>query len=214
MSKVIPEVRLADLEKALAPIIQNCLDNLVYPAKGIVCKAGTNPDVEYYLDYKKYKYDQTLSALVEIPQWTMTPATNLYVHRSTYTEFVAILENLASGKKFPLIFINAPKMKFTAIDDDGMNHITLGQVIIATYSPNPNATADVRLVQTITPILRPTYDMFMHFLDRAGYLEARGQVREHLFYGKEGENGYTGQIFASYVDAIEINDLKIKLKTC
>lgn len=82
----------------------------------------------------------------------------------------------------------------------------------------PTFTAADRYTYSFDPVLYPLYELFMERLAESS--EIAEVYPEHtkidrLYWGKTGLYGNTGNIFNDYIDAIEIDNLKIKtLKSC
>lgn len=118
-----------------------------------------------------------------------------------------------TAKMYPFIFINSTKV----IESGGIdNTITLGEVVISTLS-NTVWTAEQRKLKNFDAWLTPLYDYLVEAMQLSKYfsLVSEGTKVDHLFYGKQGLYGGEGNIFHDRVDAIEINNIKLRLyKTC
>lgn len=208
-------IALDSITHQLKPAIDRCIDKVLLPIKVIECydtlPAEGNTDVEYSIGDAIYSFDGTDFVLEK--SFTSSHPTNIFFHRSTYKEFVDIMVQYKDQKdRFPLIFLNSPTIDIKIKGELG--YATLGQIIIATSSL-PNLTSDIREIQSFMTILRPLCNMFLDSLRTLGMIneETEINIKEHFFYGSSDKDGVSGNLFSNYVDAIEIKNLKIKLKT-
>ena len=190
-------------------------ENLI-PTKPIMCYDSvsdipTDVDTyEYLVGYDKYQvFDD---ATRKINDWSKAKPTDILLVRSTYKEAEKTLIQFAEKKieKYPLIFVDSPSIKFTRNNEEYFAEI--GTVIIAVRNPDAISKEDVREVQTFEPLLRPILNSFIDNIDKLGLLKDKNyRVIEHLFFGSKTETGYNGNLFGDFVDAIEINNLKIRV---
>lgn len=78
-------------------------------------------------------------------------------------------------------------------------------------------TADERYINTFIPILYPLEDRFFEALENAPYIHSIGDYTRHdrLFWGRtENAEGTATNIFNDFIDAIEIENLKITTANC
>lgn len=121
--------------------------------------------------------------------------------------------------KFPLIAL------FTDIDVQYNRYqdydgVTLSMVIA--HRTSKDYSTEEREVKVFDPFLRPLFNRFFNELysssifvidDEDKDIKVRGI--ERFYWGKTGLYGNTGGIFQEYVDAIEINNLDLKIhKIC
>jgi hypothetical protein len=208
-------MKLESLTEQLKPVIDRCIDKVLFPTMPIQCFDTTpstgNALYEYLIGGKSYSYSD-VDGFVETRSFTMSNPDTVMFHRSTYNEFIALLEQINTQKdKFPLIFLNSPTIEFSFKGEQG--YATIGQIVIATSSLH-NLTSDIREIQSFKFILRPLYNLFIESLFAYGFLtqDVEIKAKEHFFYGKDDKSGTSGHLFCDYVDAIEIKNLKIKLK--
>jgi hypothetical protein len=208
-------IQLDSITKQLSPVIDRTKGRVLFPTKAIECydslPSTGDVNVEYLIGDEIYSYDGADFVLQN--SFTSSNPTNLFFHRSTYREFVDIMVQFKDQKdRFPLIFLNSPTIDIKIVGDLG--YATLGQIIIATSSL-PNLTSDIREVQSFRTILRPLSNMFLDSLRVLGMIDEKTEIniKEHFFYGNLDDDGVSGNLFSDYVDAIEIKNLKIKLKT-
>jgi hypothetical protein len=111
--------------------------------------------------------------------------------------------------KYPFLYVNPMTVK----DGGGIDHIvTIGEMVLATLS-NVGWTAEQRKLKNFTAWLDPLYEYLIRAmkLSKDFSLVSEGQRTDHLFYGKQGLYGGEGNIFTDHIDAIEINNLQIRL---
>lgn len=88
-------------------------------------------------------------------------------------------------------------------------------MVIATYT-DPNYKADTRRVRNFVPILQPIYEQLLESIAASSELTAypaRAIIHtktDRYYWGKTGLNGNTGNQYNDCIDAIEINNLRIK----
>ena len=103
--------------------------------------------------------------------------------------------------------------KFTDAND---REVELNVVILTDTKREYEASQ--RYTYTFKPVLYPLYDLFLTALTESSYIS--GQYFDHtrydrLYWGKSGLYGNTGNIFNDFIDAIELENLKVKiLKSC
>ena len=96
------------------------------------------------------------------------------------------------------------------------------QLVIITDTSKHYTTAE-RYTNTFDPILTPLYELFLKQLAKSDYVDSDSDsvlYFEHTrwdrpYWGKDGIYGAVADIFNDFIDAIEIENLKLKiLKTC
>lgn len=182
----------------------------------------TAGDVVYYGYISVISVQSFEAVFASLPAGTMiiTGATLVInFHHGHPLEIVNLLKqatHLESVKfeQFPAVclFQDFPE-KFV---DAGEREAELNLVIVIdtvrTYE------ASQRYTYTFKPILYPLYDLFMSALAESGSIS--GTYFDHtktdrLYWGKSGLYGNTGNLFNDFIDAIEIEKLRLKiLKTC
>ena len=99
--------------------------------------------------------------------------------------------------------------------------LTLQLVIITDTSKH--YTVAERYINSFDPILTPLYELFLKQLAKSNYVDSDSDsvlYFEHIrwnrpCWGKDGIYGAVADIFNDFIDAIEIENLKLKiLKTC
>lgn len=133
-------------------------------------------------------------------------------------EVVAHLEALTvakvgKDKKFPLIAL------FTDFDQDmslpGILCETSLHLIIATVTDS-KLNAEDRLIKNFKPILQPIYDEFIKEVKRCGYFEPMYEIphtkTDRYYWGKNGLFGQNEVKFSDFIDCIELQNFKLKVK--
>lgn len=128
------------------------------------------------------------------------------------------LTRTAAGQaeKYPFIALMQPFDERHSGKDDEEMEVTL-EVIIATLT-TPKLSTDERYVGNYKPILYPIYNEFIEQLYRNGNFSLAGNdYVEHTktdqpYWGHEGLFGNEGNLFQDFIDAIEIKNLKLKIK--
>jgi hypothetical protein len=112
-----------------------------------------------------------------------------------------------SGLPFILLLLDI-KESFTPNNIDVSVNFVIGTVT------NQPFTTDERYATNFTPILYPIFEQLITKLQNGSntihstsYLEF--EKYDRVLWGKEGLYGVTGNIFEDYIDAIEINNLKL-----
>jgi hypothetical protein len=98
--------------------------------------------------------------------------------------------------------------------------VSLNLVIVTDTAPEYSAPQ--RYTYSFDPILIPLYDLFikqLSFSDNIQPTEGNNYFKhskwDRLYWGKDGLYGNTANIFNDFIDAIEINNLEIKIiETC
>jgi hypothetical protein len=136
---------------------------------------------------------------------------------STAQEWINELTQLSSksdiSKMYPFLFINSVKVTESGETD---RMVTIGELVLATLS-NTVWTAEQRKLKNFDLWLSPLYDHLIEAMQLSRYfsLVSIGTRTDHLFYGKQGLYGGEGNVFHDRIDAIEINNIKLRLyKTC
>ena len=117
-------------------------------------------------------------------------------------------------KRYPFVYANS--MTVTQVENTNLQTVSIGEIVLAVNS-NQRWTSLERDTYSFKPILNNLYTLFYEALDssRECVVVERGTRKDHYFYGKSGLYGGTGNKFSDFVDAIEINNLKLRIiKTC
>lgn len=118
-------------------------------------------------------------------------------------------------EKFPLIalYTDIPVDKQGAGDYD----VAVLRIIIAN-STERNLTSPERENINFLPILYPIYQLFLHELNLSNVFsmvddtqDLQHRVTERYYWGKQGLYGNVGNVFNDFVDAIEIENLRLKI---
>jgi len=126
------------------------------------------------------------------------------------------INRVTIDRKYPLIAL------FTDFDQE-KNNETAGyycnanfHLIIANITTNKENNAEERLTQNFRPILEPIYLEFMKQIKLSGFFICGYEIphtkTDRYYWGKNGLFGQEGNIFSDYIDAIEITNLKLKVK--
>lgn len=90
------------------------------------------------------------------------------------------------------------------------------QIVIA-YCTSPSMKAAERDTEVFTPILRPIYEEFITQIYKSTFfvVYSRKQIQhkkiDRYYWGKTGLYGNAGNTFNDYIDAIEIQNLTLKV---
>ena len=96
--------------------------------------------------------------------------------------------------------------------DSKQREVTLHIGIIT--STKPEYTEAERYDHSFDPVLFPIYENLIDAINCSGYLQIIDEYYdyyERVYYGKSGLYGNTGNIFNDFIDAIEIQNLKVKI---
>jgi hypothetical protein len=79
--------------------------------------------------------------------------------------------------------------------------------------------APERYLNTFNPVLYPLWDLLIKNIKRSKYIDNKMELTydktDRLFWGKQGLYGTEANIFNDFIDAIEIENLKLEIKeTC
>lgn len=115
-------------------------------------------------------------------------------------------------KKYPLI---ALKMDIEESFDEGLVDYNLNIAIFCYTDKNWNA--EERIENVFKPVLAPLYDEFIKQLNYSGLFQWEGDSRVpphkrilRPYWGNSQKNGNTEHMFSDPLDAIEIQNLKLK----
>lgn len=118
--------------------------------------------------------------------------------------------------KYPLIALFHPFEEKKGTADRVQSEVSLN-IIIATLT-KPDLVAERRLQCNYIPILYPIYDLFITSVQKCGYFFLNpNEIPSHtktdqMYWGKSGLYGSEGNIFGDHIDAIEIQNLELKIK--
>jgi hypothetical protein len=141
----------------------------------------------------------------------------LYGHPQEIVDILGEMDgdSVLKYEKFPLVILVQDfeeEMGFEGYDSE-----TSLNIIIATETDANLRSADRRAV-TFTPILYPIYNLLIEKLKESTELDANKPVHtkiERPYYGRSGLYGNEGNIFNDFIDAIELQNLELKiLKIC
>lgn len=115
-------------------------------------------------------------------------------------------------KRFPLIALLEDKSELPPPSASGYTKCRLNMVIA--FASQPNWVSAQRELFTFDPILRPIYAAFKEALQEDGYFaiyseaDMPHQAYDRKYWGTESE---TKNRFNNYIDAIEIQNLEVKI---
>lgn len=150
---------------------------------------------------------------------TLQPVINfLYGHGTEIiNDLNDMLKNATYAKqRFPVVCLFLDNKE--RIENDGFQStVTLRRLVIATDTDRNYSSAQ-RKAANFDVILNPLYELFISRLYWSTGVQSdypKHERWERYFWGKEGLYGNTASIFNENIDAIEINNLELKiLKTC
>jgi hypothetical protein len=118
-------------------------------------------------------------------------------------------------KKFPLIALFTDVTVRVNAQTVGIYGEVELQLIIATQTL-PEYTSVQRLETSFKPTLYPIRDSFLDNLLKHRQFTFDGNVEydsiDRFYWGRQGLYGNTGNIFNDYIDAIEIQNLRVRVK--
>ena len=139
----------------------------------------------------------------------------MHGHPLEITSSLTDLTNSAtlSEKKYPLIalFQDFPETKGGDFTNIELN------LIIAINTDNTLKAGD-RYVSSFKPYLYPIYDALLEAIARSGFFNETNVSEishiklDRLYWGRNGLYGNSANIFNDYIDCIEIQKLKLKVK--
>jgi len=117
-------------------------------------------------------------------------------------------------KKYPLIwFLIKDSIKQEVSLKNANKRMVEGVTIIFCMETSADYLAADRYTNTFIPVLRPLYDLFVHYLQRSNQVASKNGFQhtyyENLFWGRNGLYGHTGNIFNDKLDAIILDDLDL-----
>ena len=185
---------------------------------------GTNPAVTAYVTITAIGDNAlVVSSTIDLGstknKGTIQPVINYHFgHGAEIVNTFSEITKNASYKKeqFPAICL-IQDFPEAVKKSDGYECEASLNIVILTDSKQKYKAAD-RYANTFKPILYPLYDLFIDRLRNS--TEIAPDYPEHtktdrLFWGKSGLYGNSGNIFNDYIDAIELENLKVKIfKTC
>lgn len=118
---------------------------------------------------------------------------------------------VTAEKKYPVICMLSP---FDEDRTDRETTVSLEFIILVnTRKDYDNGQREAQSFQTV---LRPVYEAFMESLGHSRHVRFVPHIphvyRENYRYGRLGVIGDAGRVFSDYVDAIELRNVKLKLK--
>lgn len=149
-------------------------------------------------------------------QETTSGVMRLYFMHGHPLEIVNTLADKANassykGKRFPLIALYQDIEE--NVRNEGYERIAPVTVIIANQT-DPNYTAATRQDQNFDPILYKLEAGFKYCLKKSEYiggLKPDYNRIDRVFWGRNGIYGNEGNMFQDYIDAIELNNLELKI---
>lgn len=169
----------------------------------------SNQIVEMFADIVSRVESKVLPALQAIDANIET----IHYEHGHYSEIDTTLRQFdKSGsfynKKYPLIAL-FEDIKESVSDDTSIANLTL----IICYSSKTEYKSEDRYQSVINPILEPIYNELVSQIKSFPYF--RGYQFPHNkiirpYWGVEGKYGNRANVFSDYLDAIELNGLKIK----
>jgi len=117
-------------------------------------------------------------------------------------------------QKYPLIIL-VQDFKET-VKNDYLVEVDVTIIIVA--ESRPDFTASERMTATFKPVLYPLYSLLIEEFEKSKdfhQYEFDHDKTDRMYWGKTGIYGNTGNIANDFLDAIEIENLKLTLKkTC
>lgn len=145
----------------------------------------------------------------------------IYGHQTEITEQLRVMSKDPEQrkKKFPL-FVLYTDISVNHNRYDGYDGVVL-QMAVA-HSTERKFTTPERKVKTFDPFLRPLLNYFFQALFQSSVFaivdedkDVRVNIIERYFWGKNGLYGNVGNVFEEYIDAIELQNLDLKIhKLC
>lgn len=115
-----------------------------------------------------------------------------------------------ANDRFPFVYVNS--MTVGQPQDSQNPIVDIGEIVIAINSL-PSWKSAERDLYSFKPILNNLCTLFYEALG-ASYdfsLVSRGTRKDHYFYGKNGLYGGTENKFSDFTDAIELNNIKLRI---
>lgn len=172
---------------------------------------------QYIVDIFKDIADATSDALEAQVVTGTYPINYIYGHP---LEVIETLKDMTSDMsysavKYPLIalFTDFPERK----GEEGIESEVTLNIIIATRTNN-NLTAPDRYANTFKPVLYPIYKEFLYKIFKSQKFTVNSETTiphtktDRLYWGRTGLYGNTGNLFNDFIDAIEIENMTLKLK--
>jgi len=182
---------------------------LVYETEEVTSEILTIEGVEITVKPSKELRSEPIGAYIDIP-----------FHHGHPTEVVNHLSNLNKSaamrlEKFPCIclFHDFPQ----DIGNDGYQASVSLNIVIANAT-DPRYTAEERITNSFKAVLYPMLIQFIKCVKNSIKIDASDldyRQWDRLLWGKTGLYGNTANIFNDFIDAIELENFKIKiLKYC
>lgn len=159
-------------------------------------------------------------AQVLIPATTVSNIVQINYQFGHLKEIIATMKEWEASpadqvKKYPLV---ALLLDFPIVRGNSGNYIgdATVQVIIA-YLTRPDMKADERYTNNFEPILHPIYYELLEQIEASdafitdGVNKIRHTAIDHPYYGKGGLSDTSGNVFADTVDAIEVQNLQLRI---
>lgn len=138
-----------------------------------------------------------------------------YGHPMEIVEQIQKMRAKPSLRRFPLLALLMDFDETKGERPDIQSTVSLN-LIIATLT-KPESTARQRYAETFKPKLYPIYEGLIDAIKRSGYFLIVNELiphtkTDHVMWGKAGLYGNTEKTFNDFIDAIEINNLKLQIK--
>ena len=119
-------------------------------------------------------------------------------------------------KRYPLIwFLVKDSLKQEVKYNRATPRIAKDLTIIFCTITSAEYRAADRFANTFIPILRPLYDLFVHYLKLSNEVRSithfSHNYYENMFWGRDGLYGHEGNIFNDRLDAIIVDNLDLHL---
>ena len=146
--------------------------------------------------------------------------TGVYFKHGHILEIVSELEKLSKdpdqkAMRFPLVALlrDFPETNGALPGIDSQDNLN----IIIAYRTKPEYSADKRETISFNPVLIPIKKDLLYQLEMSGKFMTTGENQQnyteiqHYFWGRESIYGAKENIFADWIDCIEIKNLNLKL---
>lgn len=183
-------------------------------ALGTVTEVQSDFDLVSAVKYTKVRL--TTDNEIGVGTSILTATMRLYFMHGHPLEIVNTLADKANassykGKRFPLIALYQDIEE--NIRNEGYERIAPVTVIIANQT-DPNYSAATRQDNNFDPILYKLEEGFKYCLKKSEYiggLKPDYNRIDRIYWGRNGIYGNEGNMFQDYIDAIELNNLELKI---
>lgn len=165
------------------------------------------------IDYEGRSFIISLSSIPTVPPTAIEVVLNY--HHGHPLEIINTFKNAThvetlKFEQFPAICLFQDIPEKHSIEEESREASLNLAIITAT---DPGYTAPQRYDATFDPILIPLYELLISKLscnDEIQLLPESYDYFERLYWGKNGLYGNVGNLFNDFIDAIEINNLRVK----